>query len=215
MNILVIGSHFDDEVLGVGGTIAKHISNGDSVHVLILTDSSSAQYPGNSDIAGRKTSEAKEANQYLGSVLHIESFPDMKLDTIPQCELASCISGYIDLIQPEIVYTHSKNDLNKDHRMTYEASMVACRPMSGVKKILCYEVLSSTEWGEGFKPNYYVELTQEFFIIKTEAIRKYTAELRASPHPRSLVSIMNLMIQRGFNICVDYAEAFELVREVE
>jgi hypothetical protein len=93
--------------------------------------------------------------------------------------------------------------------------MVACRPMSGVKKILCYEVLSSTEWGEGFKPNYYVELTQEFFIIKTEAIRKYTAELRASPHPRSLVSIMNLMIQRGFNICVDYAEAFELVREVE
>jgi len=214
LNILVIGSHFDDEVLGVGGTIAKHISNGDSVHVLILTDSSSTQYPGNSDIAGRKTSEAKEANQYLGSVLHIESFPDMKLDTIPQCELASCISGYIDLIQPEIVYTHSKNDLNKDHRMTYEASMVACRPMSGVKKILCYEVLSSTEWGEGFKPNYYVDIT-EFMTMKCQAVLKYDTEMRESPHPRSYLSMTSLARHRGTNICVPFAEAFELVREVE
>ena len=214
MNILVIGSHFDDEVLGVGGTIAKHISNGDEVHVLILTDSSSTQYPGNSDIAGRKTSEAKEANKYLGSVLHLESFSDMKLDTIPQCELASCISGYIDLIQPEIVYTHSKNDLNKDHRMTYEASMVACRPMSGVKKILCYEVLSSTEWGEGFKPNYYVDIT-EFIRDKVNAFKTYKTEMRKLPHPRSLSGVYSLGEMRGTNICVPFAEAFELIMEVE
>jgi len=214
MNILVIGSHFDDEVLGCGGTIAKHIFNGDNVHVLILTDSSSTQYPGNSDIAGRKTREAREANRCLGSVLHIESFPDMRLDTVPQCELASCISGYIERIKPEIVYTHSKNDLNKDHRMTYEASVVACRPMSGVKKILCYEVLSSTEWGEGFKPNYYVDITK-FIGIKKGAMSEHKTELKEWPHPRSEIGLLYLASYRGSNICVPYAEAFELIREVK
>ena len=213
MNVLVIGSHFDDETLGCGGTIAKHVSNNDRVHVLILTDSSSTQYAGDSEKAGQKFEEARAANDCLGSFLHNDMFPDMKLDTVPQCEIASRISKHISEIQPEIVYTHSKNDLNKDHRLTYEASMVACRPMSGVKKILCYEVLSSTEWGEGFKPNYYVDITG-FMKTKEKAFKKYETELREWPHPRSAICLSYLAAYRGSNICVPYAEAFELVRGI-
>ena len=214
MNVLVIGSHMDDEVLGCAGTIAKHVSSGDKVHVLILTDSSSTQYQGDTGKASLKLDEAAEANSYLGSVLHVENYPDMRLDTVPQAEIASCIGKYISDIKPEIVYTHSKNDLNKDHKLTYEASMVACRPMSGVKKILCYEVLSSTEWGEGFKPNYYVDIS-DFIIAKSQAFMKYKTEVRAYPHPRSVNGLHSLALNRGTNICVNFAEAFELVREVK
>ena len=37
-SILVIAAHPDDEVLGCGGTIVKHIQNGDEVHVLIIAE---------------------------------------------------------------------------------------------------------------------------------------------------------------------------------
>ena len=37
MKVLVIVAHPDDEVLGMGGTIAKHSSNGDKIHVVYMT----------------------------------------------------------------------------------------------------------------------------------------------------------------------------------
>ena len=38
MNILVVAAHPDDEILGVGGTIAKHVDNGDEVYALIRSE---------------------------------------------------------------------------------------------------------------------------------------------------------------------------------
>ena len=29
MNILIVAAHPDDEILGVGGTVARHVENGD------------------------------------------------------------------------------------------------------------------------------------------------------------------------------------------
>ena len=42
--VLVVVAHPDDEVLGCGGTIAKHIDNGDIVSVLILADGASSKH---------------------------------------------------------------------------------------------------------------------------------------------------------------------------
>ena len=44
--VLVLAAHPDDEVLGMGGTIAVHSSRGDELHVVCVTDGSSTQYPG-------------------------------------------------------------------------------------------------------------------------------------------------------------------------
>ena len=37
MKVLVIAPHPDDEIIGVGGTIAKRVKSGDSVYVCIVT----------------------------------------------------------------------------------------------------------------------------------------------------------------------------------
>ena len=39
MNVLAIGAHFDDVEIGCGGTIAKHLHEGDDVTALVVTDS--------------------------------------------------------------------------------------------------------------------------------------------------------------------------------
>src|SRR3546814_4193290 len=84
---------------------------------------------------------------------------------------------------PEIVYTHHFGDLNVDHRVAFQAVMTACRPLpvSSVKKILGFEVLSSTEWsGAGpasFMPNYFVDVSATL-DIKLRALQAYATEMR-------------------------------------
>jgi len=42
--VLVVAAHPDDEVLGCGGTIAKHAAKGDDVSILIIGDGVTARY---------------------------------------------------------------------------------------------------------------------------------------------------------------------------
>ena len=119
-------------------------------------------------------------------------------------------------MKPQIVFIPFYGDLNKDHRITCESSLVATRPFTGsaIKKILCYEILSETEWGiEPFKPNVYVDISDNF-IIKKKAMEEYKSELKKFPHPRSLEALEALAKKRGSEAGLTYAEAFMLIREI-
>lgn len=217
MDVLVIAAHPDDEVLGVGGTMIKHVSSGDNVYVYIVTDGSSTQYEGNSKILEKKKEEAKKANFKLGvKEIIFGNLPDMKLDTIPHVQINKEISKVIEKIKPQIVYTHHYGDLNKDHQEVYKSTLVACRPYnSSVKELYLYEILSSSEWGEmssQIKPMLFQKLTKDELELKIEAMKEYESELRDYPHPRSLEGIINLSKFRGQMISKEYAEAFEIVR---
>ena len=68
--------------------------------------------------------------------------------------------------KPSIVYTHHGGDLNVDHSLTNRAVMTACRPIPGssVHSIYCFEILSSTGWGDSetsksFNPTHFVEIS--------------------------------------------------------
>ena len=52
--VLVLAAHPDDEVLGMGGTIAVHADRGDEVRIVVVTDGSSTQYPGDAEIRARR-----------------------------------------------------------------------------------------------------------------------------------------------------------------
>lgn len=215
--VLVIAAHPDDEILGVGGTIYKYTKKGDEVYVYIVTDGSSTQYEGNSEILEKKKEEAKKANFKLGvKEIIFGNLPDMKLDTISHVQINKEISKVIEKIKPQIVYTHHYGDLNKDHQEVYKSTLVACRPYnSSVKELYLYEILSSSEWGEmssQIKPMLFQKLTKEELRLKIEAMKEYESELRNYPHPRSLEGIMNLSKFRGQMISEEYAEVFEIVR---
>ena len=64
MDILIIAAHPDDEVLGAGGVILKHISEGDSVYCLILTDCAAGVYEEGK--GNQLIKYAKECAEYLG-----------------------------------------------------------------------------------------------------------------------------------------------------
>lgn len=223
--ILVIAAHPDDEILGCGGTIAKHSNDGDIVNVLLL----------GSGIKSRKIESGLEqkqleilgksslnANKLLGvKNIFFEDFPDNELDSVSRLSVVRILESYIEKIKPEIIYTHHFSDLNIDHKRISESVLIASRPIPGqlVKKILFFEVASSTNWNFGlnnqnFNPNYFVDIS-EFLDLKLNALEFYKMEMREYPHSRSIKSLKSLALWRGSSIGVYAAEAFVLARSLE
>ncbi|QTL99734.1 PIG-L family deacetylase [Iocasia frigidifontis] len=220
--VLVIAAHPDDEVLGVGGTIIKLVEKDYEIYTYILTDGSSTQYYGDTKKLNQKKEETFKANDILGvKEVIFGNLPDMKLDTISHVKINNEIEKITNKIEPEIIFTHHSGDVNKDHKLIFESTLVVCRPLPGnnIKKIYSYEVPSSTEWGDNktkdyFIPNIYVTLNKKQINKKCLAMEKYKTELRDYPHPRSLKSIINCSQHRGNQVGYDYAESFILIREL-
>ena len=216
MKLMIIVAHPDDEVLGCGGTIARLINEGSTGKTLILCDGISSRDiydPG--DIMIRKR-QSEEANKILGINEIVNcGLPDQKLDTIPLLEVIKLIEQEIKSYKPNIIFTHFRNDLNKDHRIVYEAVLTATRPMQGqpVKTIYSFEVASSTEWNYplSFIPDTYFDITKTM-IEKQKALAVYSEELRDYPHPRSIEGIELQAQYWDMRTGGGYKEAFVTVR---
>ncbi len=104
--VLVVAAHPDDEVLGMGGTIAAHAGAGDAVRVLVVTDGSSTQYPDDAPTRARKEAEALRAASELGveDYVHLD-LPDMRLDTLPHVEVNRVVEEHVRELAPQVVYT--------------------------------------------------------------------------------------------------------------
>ncbi len=217
MKVLIIAPHPDDEVLGVGGTIAGHAQKKDEVYLVVVTCAYTPDWT--EKFIAERSHEVKKANQILGiTKTFFLDFPTVKLDTVPQKELNDALAKVIDEVRPEAVYIPHGGDLNKDHRLVFEAALVATRPFKyTVHRVLSYEILSETEWGQPlgiFAPTVYKDITATL-SKKLEAMKAYESELRSAPHPRSLEIIEVLARKRGSECGVTAAEGFMLIREID
>lgn len=238
-NILVVVAHADDEALGCGATIAKHVANKDDVTLLVMTDGVSSR---NADSSSQnslfqntlpqnngqatltnddKVSQRQSALQQSCDILGIQTliqcdFPDNKMDSVDLLSIVQQIEKRTENIDVDIIYTHSLYDLNIDHRLTAQAVLTAFRPLpeSNVKTILSFEVLSSTEWQfaeQKFSANWFIDVTG-FFQTKLSALSCYKEEVRNFPHPRSFIAVEAQAKLRGATIGKQYVEAFQVLR---
>jgi len=218
--VLVFAAHPDDEVLGMGGTIAVHVDRGDEVRVVVVTDGSSTQYPDDAEIRARKEDEALRAATELGvtDYVHLD-LPDMRLDTLPHVEVNGVVEEHVRDFAPERVYTPHP-DVNRDHRVLFDSVAVATRPVPDrtVRRLLTYAPTSSTEWTPAalnwFVPNWFVEVTSTV-ERKVAAFAHYETERREYPHPRSERAIRAASEFYGASCGCEHAEPFVLVRGFE
>ena len=214
MKVLVIAPHPDDEVLGCGGTIKKHSNKGDEVYLCIVTKAYTPDW--SQEFIDNREKEIACANKILGiKQSFFLDLPTVKLDTIPQKKLNDLIAECIDKVRPDILYLPFEGDINKDHKLVFNASMLAARANCSAEKILCYEVLSETEWGDmPFVPNLYIDIS-DTLEDKLKAASCYKSELKDYPYPRSLQGIRILAQKRGMEAELRLAEAFIIKKEVK
>lgn len=224
--ILVVAAHPDDEILGCGGTIMRHVSTGDRVRVMILAEGlTSRDAIRNVEDKAKELSQlheaAAQAAQFMGvERVEIYDFPDNRMDGVQLLDVIKKVEIEIERFKPDTVYTHHAGDVNVDHQRAHEAVVTACRPLPGsvVREILFFETPSSTEWqtadsNKFFYPNVFVDI-EAFIERKLEALHFYESEMRAYPHSRSYEAIKILAQQRGYTIGHQYAEAFMLGRMI-
>jgi N-acetylglucosamine malate deacetylase 1 len=213
-NILVIAPHADDEILGCGGTIAKHVLYGDEVHTCIVTDPYEPNW--SRDYIRRRGKNINNVMKHMGiHTVHRLGLPAVKLDAVLQMNLNKMLNDVVKKSEADIVYIPHPGDLNKDHRIVFESALVATRPLGNHPSfIFTYETISETEFGimlKPFVPNYYVDITQTL-RHKMRALKFYDEEMRNHPHPRSYDNIYRLAQMRGSEIGKEMAEAFCLIR---
>ena len=223
--VLVVAAHPDDEVPGCGGTIARHSDDGDHVQILIVAEGST---PDNITVIvsmPKKNFLSYNAAHAAGSILgaagvDLLDLPDNRLDSIDRLDLVKLIEERIEQHKPHIIYVHHAGDVNIDHRRLHEAVVTACRPIPGqpVRRLLSYEVASSSEWqppgsAPVFVPNWFVDISDQW-QRKQKAIMAYSSEMRAWPHARSLEALEHLARLRGAQVGLEAAEAFSLLRQL-
>lgn len=214
MRVLVIAPHNDDEILGVGGTIAKYIDEGHEVVVCEVTS-------GDPELWKMIVSEANEAHKVLGvkrfECLHL---PVVELKNANVKIVNEAFNRVIQSVSPNIVFLPHKGDIHSDHQETFKAAMVALRPYRGlkIKAIYAYETLSETEWNAPSVENAFIPDTwndiSSYFNRKAEALKCYQSQLSDFPNPRSLMAVEALARLRGSTVGFEYAEAFMTVRSI-
>lgn len=215
MRILIFAPHNDDEVLGLGGTIAKYSKLGYEVYICEVTSGS------NLERVNMIQSEALEAHEILGVKETIFlGLPLIGLKSMPTSDLNSKIQKVVERVKPNIAFIPHKGDMHIDHFEVAQSAMVALRPITNpqLKAIYSYETLSETEWSipsveNTFIPNVWIDVTATL-EKKLEAMKCYKSQLCDFPHPRSIKTIKSLSEYRGSTIGVDNAESFMTIRVV-
>ncbi len=212
--VLVIAAHPDDELLGCGGTLALHVEKGDSVTVVIMCEGESLRYK---DGEVDQTGDIAKAAAIMGiRDVRALGFPDQRLDTLSLVELITPLEAVVREIQPSIVYCQYGGDINRDHYLLFEATLVATRPVeSCIQAVYAFDTASSTDWAypRTFIPDTWVDISTSL-ERKLAALACYRSEMRDFPHPRSIESLRNRASHHGSHVCVRAAEPFMTVRRV-
>ena len=214
MRVVVIAPHNDDEILGVGGTMARLAKRGHEVIVCEVTAGDLRD-----DMVQLQKREAVASHELMGVKTHFMDLPVVALKEMKTTDLNAAFQKTLVDLAPDIVFLPHKGDMHIDHRMTVEAAMVALRPVTfpRLKAIYAYETLSETDWNtpsvdNAFIPTMFVDISDEM-EIKLEAMKCHQSQLCDYPHPRSLDAIRSLAMHRGCTVCKAYAEAFMVIRE--
>ena len=222
--ILIVVSHPDDEVLGCGGSIARFVKDGNQVAVIFTHEGSTSRYDNKNYKEARLKIKSREAMAIkVSKVLKFKILQfgqNQNLDN-RNFDILKNTKNLIKLFnkfKPNIVFTHHPDDINEDHKYTFQTVINASRPVTKhiIEKILLMEIPSSTDWNikSNFKPNFFVSI-DKFFDKKLKAFKIYKSENKSFPHSRSLINLDAQSKYRGAQVGLAQAEAFEIYRDIQ
>lgn len=212
--VLIIAAHPDDELLGAGGTAACHADRGDAVYSVIMCEGESLRY--RRDV-GQDTAIERAAKILGVKKVFKLGFPDQKLDTYTLVDLITPLEKISEKLRPNIIYCQYGADVNRDHKILFEAASVAFRPLSPwIEDFYAFYTVSSTEWGypRVFAPDTWIDISKTL-DRKIDAFEMYHSEVREYPHPRSSNALRHVAHFWGNQCSMDCAEVFITIRSVQ
>lgn len=216
-NVVILTPHPDDETLGCGGTLLRHVNQGDKVFWLIVTTMGDT-FPQDKKIKRAQEIKNVAINYQFEKTFEL-GFEAATLDQVPDGELIGEISKVFQEILPNIIYVPYPSDIHSDHKAVFDGTMACSKwfRYPSVEKVLAYETLSETDFimnpdANGFRPNVFVNI-ESFLDKKIEIMKVYESEISEFPFPRSVKAIQSLAYIRGAASGFEAAEAFMILKE--
>jgi len=198
--ILAVGAHPDDIELGCGGTLCAAVRAGTRVIALFVTK---GEQSGDAEV---RMKESRDALGVLGvKEVFFGDFPDTEIPSSHKS--IDFLEQFYTKYKPDIVLTHSVNDIHQDHRQVGWLSISAFR---NVPKILAYETPRVNP--SAFSPTYFVDISHSV-KEKWEALKCHLSQ--KAKRYLTYESMVNLASFRGRQVNLAEAEAFEVVKYVE
>lgn len=210
MKVLAVGVHPDDIEFGMGATLAKHINLGHEVSVLVLTDGERDE-KGNYITSKKRREESIKALEILGYKTQVRflNFPKITIDQ----ETIKPLESLINQLEPDRIYTHSRNDRHQDHRNCSWAVLSAGRY---VFEILLFEVYSVFP---DFVPNYIINFSKDLLDLKIRALSQFKTQFKNMDLITKMIegmaiknSFVNYATQKSE---IGYSEGFEIAKMVK
>jgi LmbE family N-acetylglucosaminyl deacetylase len=199
--VVCFGAHPDDLEIGMGGTIARHTGRGDRVMMVIAT------IPNNHETRWK---EAESAAAVLGADLTVLDIPAG--DLIHSRDVIRRFDAVLEQATPDVIYTHWNSDSHQDHNAVAMATISAARDNRCA--LLMYEQTipgGIVPWG--FRGQSYVDVTA-CMPMKMESIAMHKSQVRANGD-LWVQGVRGRAMYRGYQMNVEYAEAFEVVKAVD
>ena len=208
--VLVLAPHMDDEVIGCGGALCKHIKNGADVTVTFITNGRNgskelSRFEGRERrvreeaVEKKRKLEAETAMQILG-VKQISFWDAHEFALTITPELPDRLAALLDQLKPDLVYLPFFLEEHPDHRaVSWLLNKAASK---GKFRFDCvgYEV-----WTPLF-PNYLVEIS-DVIRFKTRALKAYRSQLADANYIHSALGL-NAFRSAVLLNTKGYAEAF-------
>jgi LmbE family N-acetylglucosaminyl deacetylase len=142
--VLVISPHPDDEAIGCGGTLRRHVLAQDDVHVVFLTSGEAGGH-GVADAGAVREAEASAAADILGiTSTEFWRTPDGALRAVTP--LVDWLRAKIGEVRPDLIYVPHEREMHRDHRA---AARLLKRALSNGRStapdVLAYEVWTPLE----------------------------------------------------------------------
>lgn len=216
MNVLVFAPHPDDDIIGCGGSIARHIQKGNHVAIVYMTsgEAGNLEYLPE-DLARIREVEAAEAARSLGvTALTFLRNPDGYLEY--DKDNLSRIATLLRTKKPNLIYMPHCNDSVPDHQVTHRLVVEGCRRAAGpwfpeygpqpwqVETLLGYEVwtpLASVGHSEDIS---------DFIDAKLTALQMHRTQTKYIKYDEAIQGLnryRGIMTGKG-----DYCECFQLIQ---
>jgi len=178
-SILVICSHSDDQIIGVGGTIAKYAKEGYDIHTIILSFGEGIRpHLRREVITKKRVLEAQKADSIIGGKgVTFLGLKEMRFEEdFDRRGIDTRLRNIISEINPTKIFTHAADDAHPDHRATFRIVFHLHRMMRLKSDLYTFEIWHLLNLTKRNKPKLVVD-TSATFDLKIQALKAFKSQI--------------------------------------
>ncbi|HYD20270.1 MAG TPA: PIG-L deacetylase family protein [Flavipsychrobacter sp.] len=204
--VLVVSPHPDDEAIGCGGVICKHVAEGDEVHVVFLTSGEKGGHGRAEDETKQlREREALEAAKVLGTASS-EFWREADKEVPVNDSTIDRLFKKIEDLQPSVIYVTHENEEHPDHKAAAAIVKQAVSRIQNDIMILGYEV-----WTPIQQMDHIVDIS-DYVTTKERAIQAHKSQCDVLKFDEAILALNRYRGEMHSWPGGDYAEVFTLLK---